>query len=265
MIILSFDCAIKNIGICCVEIDTEWRRKASEYIDELYALYDRIGSLSKSEFVELSFDIIKRINTFVDNIFVLRYVNVVDLIPGKKVDEVKYSILVGRLKYMLACLDKTVPKPDVVLIEHQMVINDKSRGMSRFMEEYYTPLQEPDEDITYALGDYPLINVEVKETKKSVVCIVNPTLKNTYPIDKSPAGSYSSFISKYSNYTANKKHTDHNFRYYLNKTGKMHILEELSSKSKKSKSDVIDQKTYDMADAFMMAYAWCCHNKLIDY
>lgn len=250
MLIFSFDCAIKNIGICCIEIKDTWREETKSLISEIYDLYDT--DYDKITFLTKTVDLLTRINQLVDNQLVIKFLNVIDLIPDKKVKDIKFSSLIIKLKYILACLDHMLPKPDVVLIEHQMSINDKARGISRYIEEYYTPLRYPDDNITYAVEAFPVENIDIEPaTKETVVYIVNPNLKNSISIDPSKEGAYGSFIEKYANYTANKKHTEHQLVYYLKKMGLSHYLEG------------VDNKLNDIADAFMMAYAWCKQHELI--
>lgn len=252
MIIFSFDCAIKNLGFCCIEIDDQWRIKVSKIINDLYDLYGNIGNMSKDAFLQKSYDIIKQVDQVLKNMFKLHFANTIDLISDKKMKEVKYSDIFKSLKYTLECLNRQLPKPDVVLIETQMSINDKARGISRYIEDMYSEVEIPDEKITFAIKEFPLISFDIYDSPTKKVQCINPVLKNSYSVDLSPKGDYSAFISKYSNYDANKKHTEYNFRYYMNKTGRGKMLKG------------VPNKLDDVSDAFMMAYAWLCHNKYID-
>jgi hypothetical protein len=73
-----------------------------------------------------------------------------------------------------------------------------------------------------------------------------------YPIDKSPDGNYDKFIEKHiRNYEANKAHSVHHFLHYLKAFGLLDIIKNCPNK--------LD----DLADAFMMAYAWCTKNALL--
>jgi hypothetical protein len=252
MIIFSFDCAIKNLGFCCIEFDENWRTKAAEIINSLNNLYSIIKDISKDEFLQKSKEILTDTNNLLDNMFKLHYANTIDLISEKKVEEVKYSDIFKSLKYVLECLNRQLPKPDIVLIETQMSINDKARGISRYIEDMYSDVDIPDTEITFAIKEFPLITFDIYDTPVKKVQCINANLKNTYSVDLSPGGDYGEFISKYSNYTANKKHTEHNFKYYMNKTGRGKILKS------------VPNKLDDVSDAFMMAYAWLCHHKYID-
>jgi hypothetical protein len=252
MLIYSFDIAIKNLGFCCIEVDENWRDKVAKIIEELYTLYD--STCTKEEFLNQIADILKRTNIIVSNIMKLKFINVIDLIPGKKVKDVKFSELIVKLKYILACIDKTLPPPDIVLIEQQMSVNDKATGVCRYVEEYYTQLRYPDEDMTYVLAGFPLENITIEDPDRIVsVVLVNPNLKNKYTIDNTPELEYCKFIEKYSNYVANKKHCVANFIHYMKK----HDLYNLYIKGVKGKLD-------DIADSFCMAYAYLKEKKIID-
>jgi hypothetical protein len=257
MIIYSFDCAIKNLGICCIEIDENWREKIADIINELNNFYNNVSS--KAVFYEQSKDILTKINNILDNIFIIKFLNIIDLVPEGKVATKTSKDILRRLKYTLYCLDKQLPKPDVVLIEHQMSQNDKARGISRYIESHYSPKIDDadgfDDSITFAIPAYPLIAADIPEVElkqKKVVHVLPATLKNSYDIDiKSKLGSYSYYIEKYTNYIANKKHSTYNFKYFMECRGLSKQLEN------------IPNKLDDIADAFMMAYAWSIHNKLI--
>ncbi len=252
MIIFSFDCAIKNLGFCCIEIDEKWREKTSNIIQTLHKLYEDIKDMTKSEFLQKTQTIIKSIDKLLSNMFKLHFANIIDLIPEKKVESVKFSTILRNLKYTIECLNKQLPTPDIVLIETQMAVNDKARGVSRYIEDIYTSVEEPEDSITFAIASFPIIPVEITNSKSTKVFYINPVLKNKYSVDLSYKGDYSSFIEKLSNYTANKNHTTYNFKFYMNKTGKGELLKN------------IPNKLDDVSDAFMMAYAWLCHNKYID-
>lgn len=252
MIILGFDCAIKNLGICCIEVNDNWRNEVAEIISELNEFYASMNKYSdKSIFLDKVKEIFIRIGNLLDSIFHIRFLNIIDLIPGKKVLAVKYKDILKSLKYTLYCLDKQLPKPDKVLIENQMNINDKARGISRYIEEFYTDISDIDVNITYAIGSYPVKVYKPIKTKPCDVVIVAPTLKNGYKTDPSESGDYATYIAKYSNYTANKKHTTWNFKYFMETFGKK---EELNS---------VNNKLDDISDAFMMTYAWCKYKELI--
>ncbi len=250
MYIYSFDCAIKNLGVCCISIDLDWEEKIKKYTKDLYALYEL--DCTGDQFMAKALALLKLIDNTLEERIKLIWINVFDLIPGKKLEEVPFGVIVKKLKYVLHFLKETLPKPDVVLIEYQMNVNDKARGVSRFIEEYFTPLSELESDITIGLESYPLLTSDIPKAESSVeVHIVHPTLKNAYNIDPSELGDYGTYIKDYSNYTSNKKHAVCNFTYYMRSVKKEHQI-----KNQPTKLD-------DIADSFMMAYAWCRKKQLI--
>ncbi len=247
MIIFSFDCAIKNLGFCCLEINTDWKDQNEELIEEIYKFYDRIEEFDNKALLDEMRTLADKADALVESILSIKYLQIFDLVSDHKVKEVSYSEIVKRLKYILYCLGKQLPEPDVVLIEHQMHINDKARGISRYIEDYYTPVQKIKAPMTYAIEAYPLLEDDLTgvEPNCKVYC-VGPSLKNSYQTDPSKAGSYQRFIEKYnSNYAANKAHAVYNFKYFL----KTRDLDDVIKG--------INNKLDDISDAFMQAYAWC--------
>ena len=256
MIIYSFDCAIKNLGFCCIEIDDNWRHKTSKLLDKITNFYTNIPD-NKDLLINNILEILKTADNIISNILTIKYINVFDLIPNTTTKKQKFSEILKRLKYTIYCLENQLPSPDIVLIEYQMNINDKARGISRYIEEHFTPLgvdeYSESPQITYAIKKFPLIPLELpKKQLNCLVHIVGPSLKNAYPIDISEAGEYMVFLDKYfKSYDANKAHAVHHFKHYLKKFGLLDIIEDCPNK--------LD----DLSDSFMMAYAWCKKNNII--
>jgi hypothetical protein len=210
--------------------------------------------MTKKELLGHLYDVFKSVSDFADGILQIEYVNVFDLIVDTAKKDVNALEKTQRLKCMLAHLDNILPKPDVVLIEYQMVQNDTSRSISNQIMYHYCDhvdfkMGHKSGDIGYALKGYPLKPVTLEKTN-TIVNLVGPSLKNEYGFCEE--GQYHNFISKYTNYIANKKHTTFNFRWFLDKNN-------LSSEFKKMK----DTELYDMADAFMMIYGWLKKNKML--
>lgn len=250
MIIFSFDCAIKNLGFCCVEINEKWREKASACVDKINDFYKSIPN-DPNKIIENIYSLVKTLHAIINNMFKLIYFNRFNLICEKKVKEEPYDVILSRLKFVMKSIDITLLQPNIVLIENQWKINDLSRGISRFIQDHYSCIDFDNVDYRYLIPTMPL--EEINEEKMStIVHIVPPTFKNAFKTDPTEAGDYSSFISKYSNYLANKKHTTHNFLYYLKKSGQeSHV------------NDIAEAELDDIADAFMMAYSWCRVEKII--
>ena len=243
MIIYSFDCAIKNVGFCCLSVNTEWRTDVQNIITETDNFYQ---SSSKDPLSTMN-DLLQKADKIVDSILDIKYMNIFDLAAEGNALDVKLTEIVKRLKYVLFCLEKQLPAPDIVLIEYQMNANDKSRGISRYIEEYFLPLGGTDATITAAIASYPLIAADIPPelVKFTQIHLVNPNLKNAYKVDPSELGDYQTYIVKYNRTYANKAHTTHNFRYFLQTRGLSHVIED------------VPNKLDDAADAFMQAYAWC--------
>lgn len=262
MLIAGFDCAVQNMGVCYIEYDDKWRDKTKGFINELHNLYNNIDN--DDDFLSSAFDIVKKIDEMMKNIIIIRYFNVFDLIPGGIAKKTPMMERTRRLKYMLKLLDNDLKTPDVVLIEYQMKQNDISRCISHQIAYHYTSYDEKiniklqskttkgkkqkkthnlKNFITYAIEEYPLSNI-TNNKNDIIVETVGTTLKNAYCFTNE--GEYSNFILRYSNYVANKKHTDWNFKHFIkvNDNDKSCLLKNISN------------KTNDISDAFMMIFGW---------
>ncbi len=250
MIIYSFDCAIKNLGFCCIEVNTNWRNDVAKNIKDIETFY--ADSLDENP-LDTMHNLVTKSEKIVNSILDIKYMNIFDFAAEGCVRDVKFTEVVKRLKYILFCLETQLPKPDVVLIEYQMNVNDKARGIARYIEEYFLPIGGTDATITYAMDAYPLIDADIPATlaKNTVIHMVPPNIKNAYQVDSSPKGGYQAFIVKHNRaYDANKAHTTHNFKYFLETRGLSDVIKG------------IPNKLDDIADAFMQAYGWCKHTNL---
>lgn len=237
-IIASFDAAILNLGVCYVEFDDEWKSKLEIYIKKI----NNIGNDPQK-----ILDLLKEINTFLDNIIKIIFFNVIDLTNGEKSQNIPMITRTQRLKHLLKSLDNTLPYPDIVLVEYQMKHNDISRTISNQISMWYSDIIN-DKTIKYAVKNFP-INFAPTEKKDVLVDLVGPTLKNTVSMfDK---GSYDNFIVKWSNYTANKKHTSANFKKFAEV-----FLPDINLFE-------INNKIDDIADGFLMIFAWLKKKKLL--
>jgi hypothetical protein len=249
MIIYSFDCAIKNLGFCCLQVNDNWRNDLKKHIAKVEAFYET-SSETPLDTMQI---LLKEADTIVNSVLEIKYLNIFDFAAEGLTKDVKFSEVVKRLKYILFCLEKQLPKPDVVLIEYQMNANDKARGIARYIEEYFLPIGGTDATITYAIPSYPLIAADIPPEleKYTKIYMVTPNLKNAYQTDPSEKGDYQTYIVKYNRpYDANKAHSVHNFKYFLESRGLSHTVAQ------------IHNKLDDIADAFMQAYSWCKHTDL---
>ena len=164
MIILGFDSAVKKLGVCCVRFDDQWLSKIEGQIDKVRSfekLTNEISTMTKKELLGHLYDVFKSVSDFADGILQIEYVNVFDLIVDTAKKDVNALEKTQRLKCMLAHLDNILPKPDVVLIEYQMVQNDTSRSISNQIMYHYCDhvdfkMGHKSGDIGYALKDIHL-------------------------------------------------------------------------------------------------------------
>jgi hypothetical protein len=245
MIIYSFDSGTRKLGFCCVETNNNWKPEISTLMGELTEFYNN-KKMSKEENIVEIHKILTKTTTLLDSLFKIVYMNVFDLMPNEEITSKNHNKIVQSLKYLLTCLSYQLPKPDIVLIEHQMKKNSKTNRITDYVEMFYTPIGS-DAYITYTLPNYPIIDINTC-IDTPTVHIVGCSIKNSRNIDH-VNGTYAKFIMKYnSSYTANKEHCNYNFKYYLSLRGV-----KLDTK----------ESTRDIADAFMQAYAWYMNSILV--
>ena len=268
----------------CISVDPHYRQRITGYHEQLQDIYKRLGDLSPEDLAGELLEVVTGLNTTMDSAVEILYYEVFDLIPGTKAAEVDIMERTRRLKACLAYVDGAVPSPDVVLIEYQMRQNDISRAVSHQIAMHYeTPAGIPviprpvaktgkgakstkgAKSATSSDGPSPVIHVAVANQEEAegvtpttfggsackLVTMVGTTLKNSYSFHESV--EYRIFISEYSNYVANKKHTVANFEYYLN----------LFSPGTLERVKKVQNKLNDISDAFMMNFAWCKKEGLI--
>jgi len=261
-VIVAFDCAVQDIGVSCVRVNTKWNVKFYKY---LLILQQHLQKYSDN--LQDAINTARKLHDIIDSYIEILYINVINLIP--ECANIKNTTLyeqTKRLKTFLCALDSTLPKINTVLIEFQMKQNDIARRISHQMLYHYSECANieikftpkiikktnysPGDYIAYALNDYPLVK-HARDTEqhehKPVNYIIPCSIKNKFAF--CAAGEYQNFISRYSNYTANKKHTTYNFLYWLSV-----FKPSIVSKLKKIK------KINDVADAFMMTYGWILLN-----
>jgi hypothetical protein len=260
MRIISYDCAIKSLGVaiidfdlgkCCGDICTLLDTFISEEklinysTATAHQLYHRIN-----EFIKLK----EMILSTIYNSPTILYLNVFDLIPGKKVSEAKQlktERLHGCLTYTKLIAESGGKDIDYVLVEYQMNANDKSREVMNQIKNFYSP-----SSFGFSQGS----NFFAKKFSKRLISLrlygndintvkfklIKPTLKNTLSFTKEL--SYSNICSisnSISTYKCNKIHCRKNLVYYLESRGLSGYLDGV-------KASNID----DVADAFMQAFAW---------
>ncbi len=294
MLIFSFDCAAKNLGICVCRFNQNWETEMMEHINNINVIKSNLSKLDDITQINIMKDIFNIINNFISNIFKVVWYNTADLMPNVNIKKKITTDLTVNLKALLNYMD-IFGKPDLVLIEHQMKLNDISRILSYQIMYHYTVPEQKYEfklpnlfDIFYNVHKNNIMqnnvncngetnnvndnnNRETNNTnnangtndnnniqnntnnannandKRPLIKVLACNIKNS--VSFTEEGRYYNFIEKYSNYTANKKHTTYNFRYYLEKVDDMKY-------PKKIKLD-------DCADAFMMIVGCLKNCKLI--
>lgn len=254
MRIAGFDCATKDFGICYIDTQLydDFAIQLNTLLDNTLSSIDYIANNTSKQCLDIEslYNSIKNMHEVVSGFLKPVYFNVFDLVSGQKNKEINLVQRTKALKTLLYALDNAMGVPDVVLIEYQMKHNDISRCISHQIMFHYmsygTEIQlkrrkmKKTQVITYGFGCHPLNNI-VGASVVPDIQMVGTTLKNSFSFHKD--GDYRNFISKYANYTANKKHTDWNFKYWQKITGGV---------IPKGKN-----KTNDIADAFMMIIGWC--------
>ena len=253
MLIFSFDAAVKNMGVSIVRIN-------QLEIDEELKFKMRLNRKDKNPNNTLAelITIYKRILSLLDSVIMIKWTQVINLLDmksihglfslndsksnlnesntlkeqdkkkSKKTNQKKNPLgtLIERthgLKHLLHMIDSQFSTPDIVLVEYQMKQNDYSKNISSQVLYHY------DNNHTY-------------------LEVVGPSLKNT--ISFSEELNYGNFIMKYSNYIANKKHAVANYNYFI-------------KVFPSNKHEVNSKKKDDIADAFIMAFAYCNKQGLI--
>lgn len=188
--ILSFDCANRSLAVCYVSIDTK-----------------TIPADNRTASYHPSIDNCKLLKAAVYDV-------------TNDTDTVKRTCA---LKKVLCEVDAGIDdKVDIVLIEYQMSLNDKSRCVSQQLVYHYV------------------------DTAR--VYLVGPSLKNT--VYFSPELKHSYYTGKYmSKYTANKNHAKANFLAWINVNNYTVMIKSIAKKN-------ID----DIADAFMQIAGWTTAN-----
>jgi hypothetical protein len=235
-----------NLGICIVEFNQLYEKNILVLNNKLIDFINKDNS--RDEFIKGTMEILKEIDTLVTNILKIKWLNTVNLIPNLSVADVPVVERINRLKTLLSQLD-TIAKPDLILIEYQMGPNDDMRTISSCIAYHYA---SSNSEIEYKVPTYKINNIlQNTHCITPTIKLVSPGLKNTYSL--APNGAYSNFIVKYSNYVANKKHTTHNFMYFIKHF--IHDSEKILSSTK--------GKLNDIADSFLMIYSYLKKNKML--
>lgn len=217
MYYLSFDCANKSLAVGLYYIDADFLQSIKKIISD----YEK----NRDDTTLPEFN--KRINDLIN----ILYVDVLDILPNKKVKDVEIiersAMLKSAIQKVNQIVQEKIPSGEsiTVCIEYQMNVNDKSRTVySQLIYEYATQEQ-------------------------CTIRIMKPLLKNT--IYFSPELQYCHIVQKYNSvYCANKQHAALNFLYFINTFGYTEMIKSIKKKN-------ID----DIADTFMQVMAHIIHQK----
>jgi hypothetical protein len=238
MKVVSFDCATKSLGISIIDYNMQFDEQVSIAYQEYIST--KANSQNINEIIDQYIKLLDKVNDLVDNKILIEYMDVVDIIPGKKVKETSIVERTAGLYNHLTEFDAKIlcaneplctnkARPDIeeytFLIEYQMGPNDKSRAVASQIMMFFSK---------YCGNHGP-----------SIIKVIGPSLKNKISIGGDDA-HYSNFIEKYTtNYAANKNHAKYNFIKLLAYLGKERMIKHI----KKSNID-------DIADSVMMSIAY---------
>ena len=244
MHILSYDVASKSLALSIIKFNDNWKSDLSNIklsFDNNVVFAN--PNATASELCQTALDSINDLYNLLDTLIQPLVLDVVDLIPGKKVKETDVILQANRLRGYLTYVDEThmrgIPdlEPYHVLVEYQMGPNNKSNSVcSQILYHYTTP-------------DNGFKNVESRDatntnTPKCTMEIIGPSLKNKINLDKNKTRQF--FIAKYAKtYDANKKHSIANMKYWLKTKNAEHMIANVNKKN-------LD----DIADAVTMTLAW---------
>ena len=239
--IISFDIASKSLGNAIIKINNNWEQDLKKIMGNFNKNINK--SSCGVSICNHALAALKLIDKLIDDLINPVFLDVVDLIPGKKVKDVDVAVRAASLKGYLCFLDRLAninsndTEPWDVLMEYQMGPNDQSRNVgSQILYHYSQPKIE-----------YKSANLQnssyIAPTRQINVHIVGPSLKNTINFVKGKDLAF--FMEKYAtSYTANKNHSKANFYEWMkNKDSK------LIGKIEKKNMD-------DVADAVTQALAW---------
>lgn len=221
MLVLSFDAAIKSLGIALIEykdIYADMQRAYDEYTTKLSNVNLEGKCVAMIELLEQWSDIL-------DTRMTILYADVIDLIPAKKVKDSSPLEIARCLRKALTLVDKEVAhymtdtSKLTVLIEYQMNANDKSRLIAAQLMYHYC----------------------IHNT-----LYIGPALKNKLHILSDAKSTHCTQLAKYkSTYTANKMHTRYLMYCIVDKLKCKHMIDKIKKARHK-----------DIADAICMSLAW---------
>lgn len=275
MHVVSFDTATKSLAISIIEYNLNYLAeikigyelwiKYKDFIldpnteiyipkDPEYKDYTRETMVAEL-LLERYTHLLTTIKTILDNKIKIRYVNVVDLIPDKKVSETDIVYRTEMLyNFLNNVLDPEIQRhcynaQTVFLLEYQMGPNVKSNAISTQIMYHLTKYCEAPSKNTMQLGEPSMVGNKIKLGAPIIfgnnIQLIGPSLKNKVYIGGEDA-KHSKFIEKYTtNYAANKNHTKYNLMRLLEYLNQQDIIKNIKKKN-------ID----DIADSIIMSLAY---------
>lgn len=206
MYYLSFDPANKSLAVGLYYINPDWQ---SNY---------------KYIFNNLTIDNLEQSNNDLDQLIQILYLDVIDMMPNRKVEDVSLIERSLLLKQTLTRINTKISEFNIdsiinVCIEYQLNLNNKS------------------------LAVYSQLIYEYSDINKYKIKCIKPSMKNSITINKDL--NYSNYISKYTtNYKANKIHSKDNFLYFIKTFG---LNDKIKTIKKKNLDDIADTFTQMMS------------------
>lgn len=225
MRVVSFDVAIKSLAVAVVDVKSD--ELISKQIYKLFREYKKKKYSDCVEKLEAYTKLLLSINVIMNDRFQIHYLTVKDLIPGRKIKDVK-AVETAYLLYIFleeirAKITHNYNDEYRFIIEYQMAPNDKTRGMSSQLLLYC---------MSFFKDNSSLENV----------WLIGPSLKNKLSIASDNMSKHSYYTEKYrTNYAANKNHT----KYIMQRMLQLYDQKEKIKDIKKKNLD-------DIADAICM-------------
>jgi hypothetical protein len=243
MLIVSFDIASKSLAMSIMDFNDKYVVETNLIADNLSLKSHDMDAITLANAAKTA---ILQIKQILNNVVDLKFVDVVDLVPNKKVSDTKPELRSSRLAAYLTCVDKLIndhinygyrgSQCIKVFLEYQMSSNFKSNFISAQIMQHFI-------GIDYGFNSVNL-NIDKCSTQQFEVVIIGPSLKNKINFDKSKQLSY--FMGKYTKkYLANKAHAKNNLLFWLKTQKKTHLIEKIKNKN-------LD----DIADSVIQALAW---------